>query len=396
MRLSSKIKSIEASDLAKVNKAAKDLEAQGKKIIHLERGEPDFDTPKFISEAAYKAMLDGFTHYPNLQGEIPLRKALAEKLNNENRIPCGIENIAVVNGGMHGLYGALQCICEPGDEVLILTPYWLSISKLVFLTNGGVPKYMPYYLKVKEENLPPERFREELLANLTPRTIAVYINSPNNPSGVAIPDSHLEVIAAVAKEKDLIVISDEAYEHIIFDGLKHRSIASLEGMAERTISVFAFSKSYAMTGWRLGYVVGPADFIALLWAKMILYTSNGIATPIQVAGVAALKSGAGDIARMNKDYERRRDVFVNGLNSVKGLRCIVPDGAFYAFCDLSGIMNGKTISDMVNEFLSIGIACATGTAFGSEYKTYVRFCFAASEEELKETVRILREKYGAR
>lgn len=393
MRLSDKMAAIEASDLAKVRRMSLDYEARGIRVIHLERGEPDFAMPAFIADAIHAAMREGHTHYPALQGEAVLRKALAEKVRAKNGIEAGPEHIAVVLGGMHGLYVALRTLLNPGDEVLILTPYWLSISKLVGLADG-VCRTMPAYLPLMEGRYPPEDFAADLERAVGPRTRVIYVNSPNNPSGAVVPREHFEALARVATERDLVVLSDEAYEDILFDGLPHVSIASLPGMFGRTVTCYAFSKSYAMTGLRLGYLVGPADFIQLAWSRMILYTTNGIPAPIQVGAVEALRRGDADIERMRRAYEERRDAFVAALGRVRGIRALKPQGAFYVFADVSDLLQGRPIYDLIAEWLEVGVAAAPGAAFGAEYASWVRFSTASALEDLVAAAQALERRYG--
>jgi len=393
MRLCKKVEGIEKSDLAKVRAMSQEYSARGIEVIHLERGEPNFDTPKYILDAIHKAMLDGYTHYPVLQGEPALREALAEKVKTRNGIEAGPGHIGITVGGMHGLYVTLRTLLNPGEEVLILTPYWLSISKLVGLADG-VCKYMPLYTGLLDENYSADEFRKDLLENAGPKTRAVYINSPNNPSGAVVPHEHLQVLADVAIEKDLVVISDEPYEDIIFDGLEHESIAAFPGMFERTVTCFAFSKSYAMTGLRLGYIVGPAEFIQLAWSRMILYTSNGIPAAIQIGAIEALKHGDDDIERMRSAYEERRNKFVAALRRVKGIRTPMPKGAFYVFADVSAIKGDRPIYDLIADWLEVGVAVAPGGAFGAEHSSWVRFSTASSMDDLLGAASALEKRYG--
>lgn len=395
MKLSTKIEAIEKSDLAKVRMMSKDYESRGIKVIHLERGEPDFDAPPYVAEGVYKALKDGYSHYPVLQGEPALREALAEKCRAKNNIECGPEHIGITVGGMHGLYVALRTVLNPGEEVLILTPYWLSISKLVGLADG-VCKYMPFYTGILDENYTPQQFEADLLENVGPKTRMVYINSPNNPSGAVVPHEHLEVLCKVAKEKDLVILSDEPYEDIIFDGMKHESIAAFPGMFERTITCFAFSKSYAMTGLRLGYLVGPADFTQLAWSRLILYTTNGIPTAIQIGAIDALKKGDADIERMRSAYEERRNRFVEALRRVKGIRTPMPKGAFYVFADVSELRAGRPIYDLIADWLEVGVGVAPGKAFGAEHEDWVRFSTASSMEDLLGAAGALEKRYGTK
>jgi len=393
MKLSRKIQAIEASDLAKVRRMSQEYEARGIRVIHLERGEPDFEMPVYIADAIHDAMREGHTHYPALQGEKVLREALAEKVRARNRIEAGPQNIAVVLGGMHGLYVALRTILDPQDEVLILTPYWLSISKLVGLADG-VCRFMPFYIPLMERHLTASDFEANLHRAIGPNTRVIYVNSPNNPSGAVVPRDFLLALARVAQQRDLIVLSDEAYEDIVFDGLEHVSVASLPGMAERTVTCFAFSKSYAMTGLRLGYLVGPADFIQLAWSRMILYTTNGIPAPIQIGAVQALRRGDEDIGRMRRAYEERRDAFVAALRRVRGIHTPMPQGAFYVFADVSELLAGRPIYDLIAEWLEVGVAAAPGAAFGADYANWVRFSTASSLSDLVSAAEALQRRYG--
>src|SRR6187399_2290246 len=245
------------SDLGRVMAAAKAREQSGERVMHLERGEPDFDTPPHIVEALARAARDGATHYPDQRGEITLREALVTKLARENGIAAHPDDIVVTAGGTHGLFLAMQALLSAGDELLVLSPHWMAVPKLVGFAAGASMRSLPVYLELGSREWSPSEFADRLRAALAPNAKGVYLNTPNNPTGVVLDRACLEALATVARERDLWVISDEAYEHLLYDGAKHVSLASLPGMAERTISVYTFSKSYAMTGWRVGYVVAP-------------------------------------------------------------------------------------------------------------------------------------------
>lgn len=391
LELSQKIVAIEPSDLAKVKRLATAYEAKGTHVIHLERGEPDFETPAHIVEATYQALRDGHTHYPNLQGEVPLREAIVRKLQRENAISAHPDEVVVTNGGMHALYALFQCLLNPGDEVLIPTPYWLSVSKLVLLSNGGVPVFVPFFMEVREKGLSPEQAVELLRQRLTPRTKVLYLNSPNNPSGLALGPEYIRAISAFCIEHNLFVIADEAYEHLTFTDEPLCFIGSLPGMAERTASVFTFSKSYAMTGYRVGYLHAPAALAKECWAKVVLYTSNGIASFLQLACVTALDGPQDCVQEMVAAYRRRKELLVGGLRELDGFEVAGADGAMYVFANIRELRAGRSIWDVIDEFLAAGVGVAPGSAFGAEYSDYVRFCYAASDAELTGCVERLRQ-----
>lgn len=389
--ISRKILAIPKDELTLVRRQGLDLEAKGRRIIHMERGEPDFSTPRGIIDAIWQAGLDGRTHYPDMQGEGVLRQALAEKITKKNGIPTGPEEVVVTLGGMHGLYCLFQTILEPGDEVLVLAPYWLSTSKLVYLSDNGQARFMDFYTRIAQGKYSAEAFRADLEQALTTHTKAIYVNTPNNPTGVCLDRDYLQVIADAAMVRDLFIVSDEAYEDILFDGTKHISIGSLEGMADRTLTVFTFSKSYAMTGLRLGYVRAPKPVARAMVYGPVIYTSNGIPTPIQYGGLHALKEHGPDIKVMQQAYEERRDILYKGLIQVEGMNPIRPDGAFYMFVEAGKWGRGL---ELVEKFMDAGVAVAPGTAFGANFEQWVRFSLANSNEEIAEAVGLLTSYFG--
>ncbi len=246
------------SELGRVMARAKAREAAGERVLHLERGEPDFDTPPHIVDALAKAARDGETHYPDARGTLALREALVEKLRRENGIACEPDDVVMTLGGTHGLGLAFQSLLGPGDEVLVFSPHWMAIPKLVALAHGATMRSFPAYLELQSGAETAAALAHRLRATLRPETRGIYLNTPNNPTGAILTRPVLEAIAAVVRERDLWVVSDEAYEHLLFDGARHVSFASLPGMSDRTVTAYTFSKSYSMTGWRIGYVVSPA------------------------------------------------------------------------------------------------------------------------------------------
>jgi aspartate aminotransferase len=363
---------------------------EGLQVVRLERGEPDFDTPAHIVEALARAARDGETHYPDSRGHRPLREALAEKLTTENQIPCSPDQIVVTAGGTHALHLAFQTLLGPGDEVLVFSPYWMAIPKMVALTRQGTERSLPVYLDVQSGSLEPAALASRLRAALGPRTRGLYLNTPNNPTGVVLSRAHLEALAEVCRERDLWVVSDEAYEHLVFDGAQHVSFASLPGMAGRTVSCFTFSKSYAMTGWRLGYLVGPREVADVAGPLLSFYSTHGVFPAVQSAGLAALRGPQQAVTEMRDAYQARRDRLLAGLREVPGVRAARPDGAFYVFAEVGALRAGRDPWELVDEWVDAGVAVLPGIAFGPEYLDHVRISVAASTEDLDEAALRLR------
>ena len=384
------------SELGQVMAAARAREQAGERVLHLERGEPDFDTPGFIVEALATAARAGETHYPDSRGTLPLRQVLVEKLSSENGIRCEVDDIVVTVGGTHGLFIIFQALLSPGDELLVLSPHWMAIPKLVAFAHGARYRTLPAYLDLQEDRLAPEAFAERLRAALRPETRGLYVNTPNNPTGAVLTKAQLEAIAQVAIERDLWVVSDEAYEHLVFDGARHVSMASLPGMAERTVSVFTFSKSYAMTGWRIGYVVSPPELRPTMGPLLSFYTTHGVFPAVQTAARAAVTGPQHDVEAMRREYQQRRDLLLAGLEGQSAIRIPRPRGAFYCFADVSGALAGGDIWALVREWLTFGVAALPGTAFGPEYGNWVRLSLATKREDVVEGARRLRERYAPR
>jgi len=319
------------SELGRVMAAAKAREQAGERVLHLERGEPDFDTPPHIVEALAKAAREGKTHYPDQRGEITLREALVAKLAHDNALVVHPDDIVVTAGGTHGLFIAMQALLSAGDELLVLSPHWMAIPKLVGFVAGASYRSLPVYLEMQSGAWTPDAFADHLRAALRPETKGIYLNSPNNPTGVVLTRDQLEVIARIAIERDLWVISDEAYEHLLFDDVRHFSIGSFPGMAERTISVYTFSKSYAMTGWRVGYLVSPPAMRPVLGPLLAFYTTHGVFPAAQIAAREAVVGPQACVEDMRLAYDERRRLLLDGLNGCAAIGTPVPKGAFYAF-----------------------------------------------------------------
>ena len=356
-----------------------ELRAKGASVYQFEGGEPYRPTPDYIKDAAVAALKENKTRYAPSSGIAELRHAIADKLRTKNQIPATAENVLVVNGGMQGLYSAFQSVVNPGEEVLVFSPYWTPIRDLVAHCQGRI-------VLVPTQAARQNGFTEALLRYATSNTRAIYFNTPTNPSGVVFNRAEAEEVARFAKDRDLVVIADEAYEDIVYDE-PHVSIAALEGMFERTITCFTMSKSFAMTGWRIGYVVAGEPWMTGM-RKALLYSSNGVSTPTQWAALAAFTNKSDFIDAGRVAYRERRDLLVGGLNEL-GLTCAMPAGAFYAFPDVSGISTG---SREASEILlnRAQVATVPGSVFGHDGEGHVRFSFSTSIETIEGGLESLR------
>jgi aspartate/methionine/tyrosine aminotransferase len=383
------------SELGRVMAAARAREQAGERILHLERGEPDFDTPPHIVEALARAARDGKTHYPDQRGEITLREALVTKLARENGIAAHPDDIVVTAGGTHGLFLAMQALLSAGDELLVLSPHWMAIPKLVGFAAGASYRSLPVYLDLGAGGWSPAEFADRLRAALSPNTKGVYLNTPNNPTGVVLERAWLEALATVARERDLWVVSDEAYEHLLYDGAKHVSIASLPGMADRTISVYTFSKSYAMTGWRVGYVVTPPALRAVFGPLLAFYTTHGVFPASQIAAREAVTGPQDAVETMRAAYDARRRLLLDGLRDCAVLHTPTPRGAFYAFANIAEARGERDVWGLVEDWLSIGVAALPGTAFGPAFGDWVRLALCTRGEDVGEAAKRLAAHHAA-
>jgi aspartate/methionine/tyrosine aminotransferase len=383
------------SELGRVMAAARTLEQAGTPVLHLERGEPDFDTPPHVVEALAAAARAGETHYPDQRGTPGLRRALVEKLVRENGIACDADDVVVTNGGTHALFLAFQALLGPGDELLVLSPHWMAIPKLVGFAHGARYRSVPAYLDLLDGSLDPAGFAARLREGVGPDTRAVYLNTPNNPTGAVLSREHLAALAEVAIERDLWIVSDEAYEHLLFDGARHVSPASLPGMAERTVSVYTFSKSYAMTGWRVGYVVTPPALRGLMGPLLAFYTTHGVFPAAQSAAQAAVLGPRDEVERMRRAYQERRDTLLGGWSGQSAVRAPTPKGAFYVFADVGRALDGREIWALVEEWLGLGLAVLPGTAFGAEFGSWVRLSLATRQEDVAAAAALLQRHYAA-
>lgn len=371
-RLATRLDDVGFSDIVQIRNRVMALRAAGATVYQFEGGEPYRSTPDYIKAAVGIAVQENKTRYAPSSGISELRQAIADKLQTRNRIPAAQENVLVVNGGMQGLFGAFQSVINPGDDVLIFSPYWTPIKDLVAHCQGRL-------VMVSTQEARATGIRETLAHYATKKTRAIYFNTPANPSGVVFTRSETEEIAAFARDHDLIVIADEAYEDIVYDG-EHVSIASLPGMLERTITSFTLSKSYAMTGWRIGYTVATEPWMTGL-SKTILYSSNGVSTPTQWAALAAFTNPSDFLETSRSAYRERRDLLLAGLNEL-GLNCDLPAGAFYAFPDVSSISsNSREAVEILLDRAQV--ATVPGVVFGPHGEGRVRFSFSTSIETIE-------------
>ena len=381
MKLAQRMALLSGEGAFDVLQKARALEAQGQHIIHLEIGEPDFETPAHIVEAGKAALDAGYTHYGPTPGDPELRAALANHVSLTRGINVTAENVCVVPGGKPIIFFPILAFVEPGDEVLYPNPGFPIYESMIKFA-GGTPVPVPL---VEERSF---SFDLNVLKDLIgPKTKMLILNSPQNPTGGVIPAGDIRAIAELVRERDIVVLSDEIYSRIYY-GEKPLSIASIPGMAERTIILDGFSKIYAMTGWRLGYGVMPkwmADAV-----NMLMVNSNSCtASFTQRAGLAAITGPQDDAVKMVREFQARRDLFVRELNTIPGVRCQVPEGAFYAFPNIAGTgWKSKALADALLE--KGGVACLSGTAFGAYGEGYLRFSMANSLENLNEAAARMR------
>ena len=382
MKLAQRMALLSGEGAFDVLQKARALEAQGHHIIHLEIGEPDFETPAHIVDAGKAALDAGFTHYGPTPGDPELRAALATHVSLTRGIDVTAENVCVVPGGKPIIFFPILAFIEPGDEVLHPNPGFPIYESMIKFA-GGTPVPVPL---VEERSF---SFDLNVLKDLiSPKTKMLILNSPQNPTGGVIPADDIRAIASLVRERDIVVLSDEIYSRIYY-GEKPLSIASIPGMAERTIILDGFSKIYAMTGWRLGYGVMPkwmADAV-----NMLMVNSNSCtASFTQRAGLAAITGPQDDAVKMVREFQTRRDLFVRELNTIPGVRCPVPEGAFYAFPNIAGTgWKSKALADALLE--KGGVACLSGTSFGAYGEGYLRFSMANSLENLNEAAARMRK-----
>jgi len=354
---------------------AKQLEREGREIIHMEVGEPDFDTPEHIKRAAREALARGATKYTPSAGIPELREAIAEHLQGKG-VPASAKEVLVTPGAKHAIFCAMAAALDPGDDVIIPSPCWTYEG--IALMTGARPIYI--------ETTQMDEFRlriEKVQEKLTSRTRMLVLNYPNNPTGATATKQDLQALADLAVDHKFWVLSDEIYDCLVYEG-DQASIASLPGMHERTIYINGFSKAYAMTGWRLGYAVSPAELTKEM-IKVQQASTSCAAAFVQEAGVAALRGSQGCVDEMRKEYRKRRDVIVEGLNSINGFRCIKPKGAFYVFPNIEEL--DMKSSELCERLLQeAGVAVVPGSEFGPYGEGHIRFSYATSMENIKKAI----------
>jgi aspartate/methionine/tyrosine aminotransferase len=374
-KLSTRVNSIKTSPIRKLI----DMVDKIPNVIGLHAGEPDFDTPVHIREAAKKALDEGYTHYTHTAGLLELREAIAEKLRKENNVKADPETeITVTVGGFAALFSTLQAVINPGDEVIITEPSWPSYSGLIKLA-GGVPVSLP--LKAPDYALDVNLLKEKI----TEHTKMMIISNPNNPTGAVYGLQQLKAVASLAQKHDFLVLADEVYEKIVFDNTRHFSIASLAGMKEKTVTINSFSKTYAMTGWRIGYVVANEQITAGI-RRIHSFAVSCVSPAFQKAALAALTASQECVHQMVREYRERRDVAVEALNDVPCLQCLKPKGTFYLFPDIQGlgVPSAKLAEQMLKE---AKVATIPGSAFGPSGEGHLRMSIAVSKENLLEAVK---------
>lgn len=377
MKLAKRMSRLGTETAFEVLVRAKALEAKGHDVVHLEIGEPDFDTPGNIKAAAIKALNENWTHYGPAAGQPLLREAIAEYVSQTRQIKVEASNVVVVPGGKPIIFFPIVALVDEGDEVIYPNPgFPIYESMINFIGAKAVP------IQLREER--DFAFDvNELLDKITDRTKLIILNSPQNPTGGVLPRADLKAIAEAVRDRDLMILSDEIYSRIVFEG-QHESITQFPGMQEKTIILDGFSKTYAMTGWRMGYGVMPADLAAQI-AKLQTNATSCTASFTQIAGVEALRGDQSGAEAMVAEFRRRREFIVKRLNQIEGLSCRLPKGAFYVFPNIK--KTGMTSKEFEERLLNEAhVACLAGTSFGAFGEGYVRFSYANSLENLKKAM----------
>jgi len=378
MRLSSRVKSVSPSLTLAITAKAKKMKQEGLDVVGFGSGEPDFDTPDHIKSAAIKAIQQGFTKYTAGSGTDELKKAVCDKFHKDNGLSYSPSQIVVSCGAKHSLYNIIQAVCEKGDEVIIPSPYWLSYPEMVNLAEAK-----PVFIETDDSS----GFRisaSSLKKAITKKTKALIINSPSNPTGAIYAKEELKEIGKIAVEKGILIISDEIYEKIIFDGNLHVSIAGLGGdIFKNTIVVNGVSKSFAMTGWRIGYLASPDNDLVTAIKNMQSHSTSNPASISQMAALEGLKNSGTIVDEMRNEFEKRRNYMVERINKIKGLSCLKPEGAFYIFFSIrkTGLSSMEVSDRLLNEAM---VAVVPGKVFGSD--RHIRLSFATSMENIKKGI----------
>jgi len=385
LRLAKRMRLIKPSGTIAMAEKAREMERGGRKIYHLDVGEPDFDTPVHIKEAAIKAIKEGFTHYTSSRGILELREAIAEDLKKRGIPADPSDEILVTPGAKHAIYCACLSTLNPGDEVLVLAPTWPTHFQCVEIAEARaveVPCGEDYSLD------------EELKARVTSRTRMILVGSPNNPTGGVLSEEAVKAIVDVADDNDLLILSDEVYDRLVYEDSKPLSPASLEDGRERTIVINGFSKAYAMTGWRLGYACASREIIESM-TRIQQSTTTCPVSFVQKAGIAALRGPQEQVRKMVEEYDRRRRFMVERLNEIEGVRCVRPKGAFYVFPDISSLKMPS--SEFCLRLLEeTGVSTTPGSVFGECGEGHIRISYASDIQTISEGIKRINkfvEKY---
>ena len=385
LRLASRMSRLGTETAFEVLNRARALEKQGKEIIHLEIGEPDFDTPANVIEAAVDALHKGWTHYGPAAGLPDLRQAIAEYVSRTRNIRVASEEVVVVPGGKPIIFFTILALVDEGDEVIYPNPGFPIYESMINYVGG---RAIPIPLREERDFSVDVK---ELASLITNRTKLIILNSPHNPTGGVLTKKDIHAIADAIGDRNIMILSDEIYSRLIYEG-EDFSIASVPGFKERTIILDGFSKTYAMTGWRMGYGVMRSD-LATHVSRLMTNSNSCTASFTQVAGIEALRGYQSSVDKMNAEFRRRRDAFVAGLNKIKGFSCRVPKGAFYAFPNITKTgWPSKKLADALLE--QAGVACLSGTAFGEYGEGYLRFSVANSQENLNKALARIEDWVG--
>ncbi|MCT7582727.1 pyridoxal phosphate-dependent aminotransferase [Aliarcobacter butzleri] len=384
MKIANRMEQLSPSLTLAITALGRELKAQGKDILSFSAGEPDFDTPQIVKDAAIKAINEGQTKYTAVEGIIKTKQAIINKLKKDHNLDYKLEGIVISNGAKHSLFNLCQVLIENGDEVIIPSPYWVTYPEQVKY-SGGVPVFIE-----TDESTNFKITPEQLKKAITPKTKILMLNTPSNPTGSIYSKEELTAIGKVLEGTDIIVFSDEMYEKIIFNGKKFTAAAEVSAdMYNRTVTINGLSKAVAMTGWRFGYVATPNVALAKAMTKLQGQVTSNINTMTQYAAIPALEGEADkDIEMMRAEFEKRKDYIVKAINEIDGLSCYEPDGAFYVFINIKKISNDsmKFCADLLEQK---GVALVPGLAFGME--GYARFSFATSLDVIKEGVKRIKE-----
>ncbi|WP_121626553.1 pyridoxal phosphate-dependent aminotransferase [Poseidonibacter antarcticus] len=384
MKIANRMENLSPSVTMAITALARELKAQGKDILSFSAGEPDFDTPEVIKQAAIKAITEGYTKYTAVEGITQTKQAIINKLKRDHNLDYSLDNIIVSNGAKHSLFNLFQVLIEKGDEVIIPAPYWVTYPEQVKYSDG-----VPVIIETEDTN----NFKitaEQLKNAITEKTRILLINTPSNPTGAVYTKEELEAIAEVLKGTDILVLSDEMYEKIIYDGKKFTALAQIsEDMYQRTVTINGLSKAAAMTGWRFGYLASPKTELIKAMIKLQGQVTSNVNSITQYAAIPALEGEADDTMEiMRKEFEKRRNIAVKSFNEIKGLRTLNPDGAFYLFVNIKDVSNDsiKFCADLLEQK---GVALVPGLAFGTE--GYIRFSFATDLKTIEEGIKRIKE-----